>query len=175
MKNKKLALLSLGLVAAVAGVATSSAFLYEEAVKQQTGALDQGIILEFDDGNSDVTSIDSLTVGSYVYRKVTVKAPVKSEDLTGNVNVKFNLVQDDHITVEILKGQEWTAVTDETDATGTLNNLTTDWIDTIALDTFTTDVFYSLRVSAELTDDGETSTSSNSNGTITISLEYAAA
>lgn len=175
MKNKKLALLSLGLVAAVAGVATSSAFLYEEAVKQQTGVLDQGIILEFDDGNSDVTSIDSLTIGSYVYRKVTVKAPVKSEGLTGNVNVKFNLVQDDHIKVEILKGQEWTAVTGETAATGTLDYETADWTDTIALDTFTTDVFYSLRVSAELTGDGETSTSSNSNGTITISLEYAAA
>ncbi|MBO8461432.1 MAG: hypothetical protein IAA85_01730 [Firmicutes bacterium] len=174
MKNKKLALLSLGLVAAVAGVATSSAFLYEEAVKQQTGVLDQGIILDFDDENSDVTSIDSLTVGSYAYRKVTVKAPVKSEGLTGNVNVNFNLVQDDHIKVEILKGQEWTAVTDETDATGTLDNETADWTDTIVLDTFTTDVFYSLRVSAELTGDGETSTSSNSNGTITISLEYAA-
>ena len=175
MKNKKLALLSLGLVAAVAGVATSSAFLYEEAVKQQTGALDQGIILEFDDGNSDVTSIDSLTVGSYVYRKVTVKAPVKSDGLTGNVNVNFNLEQDDHITVEILKGQEWTDATGGTAATGTLNNDTADWTDTIALDTFATDVFYSLRVSAELTGDGETSTSSNSNGTITISLEYVAA
>lgn len=175
MKNKKLALLSLGLVAAVAGVATSSAFLYEEAVKQQTGALDQGIILEFDDVNSEVESIDSLTVGSYEYRKVTVKAPVKSDGLTGSVKVNFNLVQDDHITVEILKGQEWAAVTGETAATGTLDNETAAWTDTIALATFNDDVFYSLRVSAELTGDGETSTSSNSNGTITISLEYAAA
>ena len=100
---------------------------------------------------------------------------MKSDGLTGNVNVNFNLEQDDHITVEILKGQEWTDATGGTAATGTLNNDTADWTDTIALDTFATDVFYSLRVSAELTGDGETSTSSNSNGTITISLEYVAA
>ncbi len=99
MKIKK-AMLSLGLVLAAAGVATASAWVINDATASTQGAVDQGIILDWGEG-STLGDLTSLTYGSPVVQKVTVKKPQASEGVTGYAKVSFALTGDNISTIQV--------------------------------------------------------------------------
>lgn len=167
MKNKKLALLSLGLVAAVAGVATSSALLYQEAVKSASGNLDAGIVLKWgENNNTTFTDLDNLSYGNSALREVTVGAPTVSQGLTGYVAVNFTMTTNDGLVVEI-SDEAWAqgTVADKTlSAEGDLSY--TDYID---LATFEVEKTYYIRLSlSHAPEEGQ----ENLSGKLTVSLNY---
>lgn len=164
MKNKKLALLSLGLVAAVAGVATSSAFLYNEATASASGALDQGIILAWDDTN--FTDITNFTPGMTEIRSLTLEQPTKSTSVTGYAILTLQLTTEDGVQVEIAK-EEYGMDTPIVDTLTIEDNVYTEAID---LTTFNAAITYYLRFSVQTTLDdlgGE-----SQNATLKASLVY---
>lgn len=164
MKNKKLALLSFGLVAAVAGIATSSAFIYNEATASANGALDQGIILSWDDAN--FTDISNFTPGMSEIRSVTLKQPVKSESVTGFAVFTLELTTSDGVQVEIAN----TEFGLDTPIVDTLNSTENIYTDAIDLSTFATDITYYLRFTVQSALNDVSTTSSNAS--LKASLTY---
>lgn len=166
MKNKKLALLSLGLVAAVAGVATSSALLYQEAQQTASGKLDAGIILKWGETNAtSFTDLDSLSYGTPEFREVTVGAPTKSEGLTGYVKVTFTMTTNDGLVVEIAE-ETWQT---ETVAVRTLDATGETYTSYIDLATFEVEKTYYVRLSlSHAPEEGQEALE----GTLSVSLDY---
>ena len=166
MKNKKLALLSLGLVAAVAGVATSSALLYQEAVQSASGNLDAGIVLKWGESNTtSFTDLDNLSYGTPAFREVTVGTPTVSQGLTGYVAVNFIMTTNDGLVVEI-SDETWSK---ETRAIGTLDADGESYTDYIDLTTFEAEKTYYIRFSlSHAPDEGQADLS----GKLTVSLNY---
>lgn len=167
MKNKKLALLSLGLVAAVAGVATSSALLYQEAVQSASGNLDAGIVLKWgESNNTSFTDLDNLSYGTPAFKEVTVGVPTVSQGLTGYVAVNFTMTTNDGLVVEI-SDEAWTK---DTTADGTLKvDGELSYTDYIDLANFEVEKTYYLRFSlAHAPEEGQ----ADLNGKLTVSLDY---
>lgn len=124
MKIKK-AVLSLGLVLAAAGVATASAWVINVATASTQGAVDQGIILDWGEG-STLGDLTSLTYGSPVVQKVTVKKPQASSGVTGYAKVSFALTGDNISTIQVeVNDSKWASAEDKSDAT--LNADTTSY------------------------------------------------
>lgn len=124
MKIKK-AVLSLGLLLAAAGVATASAWVINDATASTQGAVDQGIILDWGEG-STLGDLTSLTYGSPVVQKVTVKKPQASEGVTGYAKVSFALTGDNISTIQVeVNDSKWASAEGKSDAT--LNADTTSY------------------------------------------------
>lgn len=166
MKNKKLALLSLGLVAAVAGVATSSALLYQEAVQSASGNLDAGIVLKWGESNdTSFTDLDNLSYGTPAFKEVTVGVPTVSQGLTGYVAVNFTMTTNDGLVVEI-SDEAWTQ---DTSAIGKLDADGESYTDYIDLATFEAEKTYYIRLSlSHAPEEGQADLS----GKLTVSLDY---
>lgn len=167
MKNKKLALLSFGLVAAVAGVATSSALLYQEAQQTASGKLDAGIILKWGETNAtSFTDLDSLSYGTPEFREVTVGAPTKSEGLTGYVKVTFTMTTNDGLQVDISEN-EWQA--EDNVILETLDTSGQTYSNYIDLATFELDKTFYVKLSLSHPPvEGQ----ADLEGTLTVSLDY---
>lgn len=166
MKNKKLALLSLGLVAAVAGVATSSALLYQEAVQSASGNLDAGIVLKWGESNdTSFTDLDNLSYGTPAFKEVTVGVPTVSQGLTGYVAVNFTMTTNDGLVVDISE-EAWTRDTTGYETLETSGESYTDYID---LATFEAEKTYYIRLSlSHAPEEGQEDLS----GKLTVSLNY---
>lgn len=176
MKIKK-AMLSLGLVLAAAGVATASAWVIQDANASAQGAVDQGIILDWGEG-STLGDLTSLTYGSAVVQKVTVKKPQASSGVTGYAKVSFALTGDNISTIQVeVSEEEWSTTVTEGDVT--LNSSTTSYdyyvdIATIEETGLTYWVRYSLSAQPETQADDSQGGVQEVDAKLTVSLDYSA-
>lgn len=176
MKIKK-AVLSLGLVLAAAGVATASAWVIQDANASAQGAVDQGIILDWGEG-STLEDLTSLTYGSPVVQKVTVKKPQYSAGVTGYAKVSFALSGDNISTIQVeVSDEEWSTTVTKGDAT--LNSAMTSYdyyvdITTIEDAGLTYWVRYSLSAQPGTQADDSQGGVQALDAKLTVSLDYSA-
>ena len=174
MKIKK-AMLSLGLVLAAAGVATASAWVYQDATASTQGAVDQGIILDWGEG-STLGDLTSLTYGSPVVQKVTVKKPQYSEGVTGYAKVSFALSGDNISTIQVeVNDEEWSTTVTTGDATLNADTTSYDYyVDITSIDDsgLTYWVRYSLTAQPETQADDSQGTVQALDAKLTVSLDY---
>lgn len=155
--KKKTALLSLGLVLSLAGIATASALIIENANASTQGALDAGLILEW--GQADLDNVTNLRFGSPQIKELVIKTPVKSASVKGDAVLGFELsgTNVSTIQVEIFSENAWGAAAEEAvegaEAENAavpdhvLNATTTTCKYEIDLATFTEDMTFTLRYS----------------------------
>ena len=103
MNKRKKTLLALGMVLALAGIATSSAFIYKAATQDETVALDSALYLDWGDDVTDFKKDPGVMVfGTAKYKSLTVKTPQKSLSVTsGTVDLTFTLGTNDGFKVEV--------------------------------------------------------------------------
>ena len=103
MNKRKKTLLALGMVLALAGIATSSAFIYKKATQEETVALDSALYLDWGDDVTDFKKDPGVMVfGTAKYKSLTVKTPQKSLSVTsGTVDLTFTLGTNDGFKVEV--------------------------------------------------------------------------
>lgn len=103
MNKRKKTLLALGMVAALAGIATSSAFIYKAANETASGNLDSAIYLDWgDDEEGFKADPGTMIYGESKFKSLTVKAPQKSASVTsGTVDLTFTLATNDGFMVEV--------------------------------------------------------------------------
>lgn len=103
MNKRKKTLLALGMVFALAGIATSSAFIYKAATQDETVALDSALYLDWGDDVSDFEADPGeMVFGTAKYKSLTVKTPQKSLSVTsGTVDLTFTLGTNDGFKVEV--------------------------------------------------------------------------
>ena len=103
MNKRKKTLLALGMVLALAGIATSSAFIYKAATQDETVALDSALYLDWgDDVNDFKADPGEMVFGTAKYKSLTVKTPQKSLSVTsGTVDLTFTLGTNDGFKVEV--------------------------------------------------------------------------
>ena len=103
MNKRKKTLLALGMVLALAGIATSSAFIYKAATQDETVALDSALYLDWgDDVNDFEADPGEMVFGTAKYKSLTVKTPQKSLSVTsGTVDLTFTLGTNDGFKVEV--------------------------------------------------------------------------
>ena len=103
MNKRKKTLLALGMVIALAGIATSSAFIYKAATQDETVALDSALYLDWGDDVIDFEADPGdMVFGTAKYKSLTVKTPQKSLSVTsGTVDLTFTLGTNDGFKVEV--------------------------------------------------------------------------
>ena len=103
MNKRKKTLLALGMVLALAGIATSSAFIYKKATETVSGNLDSAIYLDWgDDEEGFKADPGDMVFGTAKYKSLTVKTPQKSLSVTsGTVDLTFTLGTNDGFKVEV--------------------------------------------------------------------------
>lgn len=109
--NKKITLLSVGLVGAIALVGTSLAFVYQNANASITGNLDKGLVVEWgNEGSYTLGDVENLTYGVPVEQTLVLAAPTKSSGVTGTINLTFTLTDNSEspIIVVELSDEAWT-------------------------------------------------------------------
>ncbi len=112
--KKKTALLALGLVASLGGVATAGAWLYGEAAKTSTsGALDAGLILDWGTSTLD-ENITNLSPGTIYTDDLTISAQ-KSATVGGYAILTFALSGDSAESIQVDIKEDEAFVQDDTD------------------------------------------------------------
>lgn len=103
MNKRKKTLLALGMVLALAGIATSSAFIYKAATQNETVTLDSALYLDWGgDVNGFEADPGDMVFGTAKYKSLTVKTPQKSLSVTsGTVDLTFTLGTNDGFKVEV--------------------------------------------------------------------------
>ena len=103
MNKRKKTLLALGMVLALAGIATSSAFIYKAATESVSGNLDSAIYLDWgDDEEGFKADPGTMIYGESKFKSLTVKAPQMSASVTsGTVDLTFTLGTNDGFMVEV--------------------------------------------------------------------------
>lgn len=100
MKKSNIALLTCLAVVGIAGAATASAFLINDASTTISGNADSAIVLEWGE-TSSLDDIDALSPNSPAYRSISVAAPVSTSSianggaLTATLSVTDVSLQDD--------------------------------------------------------------------------------
>lgn len=126
--NKKIMLLGLGLVCSLAAVGTSLAYVYGDAVKQESNyTLEAGTVLKFTDNSNE--NISSVKFGEYVTKEVSIKKPVSSASVKDAYTVKFvlddkNVASTSKVKVEISE-TAWTAEGGELNVQTLVNDVET--------------------------------------------------
>ena len=89
--KKRLAFLSLGLVAGLAGVATASAYIFNAPASTSIqGGLDQGVVLDWGT-SAKLQGTKTLVYGAAQVETVTLAEPVKSATIAGYAKLTFSL------------------------------------------------------------------------------------
>lgn len=103
MNKRKKTLLAFGMVLALAGIATSSAFIYKAATLEDKATLDSALYLDWgDDVEGFKTNPGEMVFGTAKYKSLTVKTPQKSLSVTsGTVDLTFTLGTNDGFKVEV--------------------------------------------------------------------------
>ncbi len=174
--NKKIALLSVGLVLSVAAVGTSLALVYGDGANNSTsGALDAGAVLTLADLDND--NFSSLSSTSYETVDVTINRPVASTSIATSdyVGLTFTLDYDDSYSGDVKIVVEIATTDWATQGTSAASTLTDDEA-TVTFYTkisdFTADTMtYYLRLSL----DGNPEEGSEPSGTLTIAYDYVSA
>lgn len=112
--NKKITLLSVGLVGAIALVGTSLAFVYQSTNASATGNLDKGLVVKWgEEGSYTLGDVDNLTYGVPVEQTLVLAAPTKSSGVTGTINLTFTLTDNSESPIIIveLSDEAWTSGT----------------------------------------------------------------
>lgn len=90
MTKRKIALLSTLLVLSIGGIATGTAFIIQSANKTKSDAADSAMILSWGE-NQTFSEITELKAGTYQYRSVSLKAPLKSAGVTDTAQLTITL------------------------------------------------------------------------------------